>query len=405
MSAQTGFDLFPDRAVIAIRVNGQLMDKAATVTETDTVEPVEVDSPDGLNILRHSSAHVLAQAVQRINPEAKLGIGPPVQDGFYYDFDVAEHFTPDDLGAISKEMERIIRSGQRFVRRAGSDDEARAELAAEPYKLELIGLKGAAESGTDGESVEVGAGELTIYDNVDRDSNVDWKDLCRGPHVPNTGALGQFKLMRVAASMRDTMLERKANPQNDILSMLWKIEVDGKPTTLEDMENYGVLLFIAGLDTVINGMGLGVRHLAQHPELQAEMRKNPAMIADVTEEMLRRYTFTVPPRIMAKDVEFMGVQLKKGDKVMLYLPAADLDAKEYANPDQFDLARAGTPHIAFNAGPHRCLGSHLARVELQVLYEEMMKGLPEFRLDPANPPTFHGGHVVGVHTVNLLWDV
>lgn len=213
------------------------------------------------------------------------------------------------------------------------------------------------------------------------------------------------KLQRVAASMRDTMLERKENPQNDILSMLWKIEVDGKPTTLEDMENYGVLLFIAGLDTVINGMGLGVRHLAQHPELQAEIRKNPAMAAEVTEEMLRRYTFTVPPRIMAKDVEFMGVQLKMGDKVMLYLPAADLDAKEYANPDQFDLNRAGTPHIAFNAGPHRCLGSHLARVELQVLYEEMMKILPEFRLDPANPPTFHGGHVVGVHTVHLLWDV
>ena len=200
MSAQTGFDLFPDRAVIAIRVNGELKDKATTVTETDAVEPVEASSPDGLAIIRHSTAHVLAQAVQRINPEAKLGIGPPVQDGFYYDFDVAEHFTPDDLGAITKEAERIIRSGQRFVRRVVSEDEARAELANEPYKLELIGLKGGAESGKDGESVEVGAGELTIYDNVDRDGNTVWKDLCRGPHVPNTGALGHFKLMRVAAA-------------------------------------------------------------------------------------------------------------------------------------------------------------------------------------------------------------
>ncbi len=200
MSAQTGFDLFPDRAVIAIRVNGELKDKATTVTETDAVEPVEASSPDGLSIIRHSTAHVLAQAVQRINPEAKLGIGPPVQDGFYYDFDVVEHFTPDDLGAITKEMDRIIRSGQRFVRRVVSDDEARAELAGEPYKLELIGLKGGAESGKDGESVEVGAGELTIYDNVDRDGETVWKDLCRGPHVPNTGALGHFKLMRVAAA-------------------------------------------------------------------------------------------------------------------------------------------------------------------------------------------------------------
>ncbi|MCS0498162.1 threonine--tRNA ligase [Protaetiibacter mangrovi] len=200
MSAQTGFDLFPDRAVIAIRVNGELKDKASTVTETDVVEPVDVSSADGLNILRHSTAHVMAQAVQRINPEAKLGIGPPVQDGFYYDFDVEQHFTPDDLAAISKEMDRIIRSGQRFVRRVVTEDEARAELAAEPYKLELIGLKGGAESGTDGESVEVGAGELTIYDNVDREGVVAWKDLCRGPHVPNTGALGAYKLTRVAAA-------------------------------------------------------------------------------------------------------------------------------------------------------------------------------------------------------------
>ena len=200
MSAQSGFDLFPDRSVVAIRVNGELKDKATTVTETDAVEPVAIDSEDGLAILRHSTAHVLAQAVQRINPEAKLGIGPPVTDGFYYDFDVAEHFTPDDLTAISKEMDRIIRSGQRFQRRVVTEDEARAELANEPYKLELIGLKGGADSGKDGESVEVGGGELTIYDNVDRDGNVAWKDLCRGPHVPNTGALGAYMLMRIAAA-------------------------------------------------------------------------------------------------------------------------------------------------------------------------------------------------------------
>jgi threonyl-tRNA synthetase len=196
---QTGFDLFPDRAVIALRVNGELKDKASTVTDTDVVEPVAVDSPDGLNILRHSTAHVLAQAVQRVNPEAKLGIGPPVTDGFYYDFDVPAPFTPEDLPAIEKEMDRIIRSGQRFVRRVVTDDEARAELAAEPYKLELIGLKGSA-SDDDGESVEVGGAELTIYDNVDRDGVTVWKDLCRGPHVPNTGALGAYKIMRVAAA-------------------------------------------------------------------------------------------------------------------------------------------------------------------------------------------------------------
>ncbi|MEO5920725.1 MAG: threonine--tRNA ligase [Pseudolysinimonas sp.] len=204
MSAQTGFDLFPDRAVVAIRVNGELQDKATTVTTTDTVEPVDISSPDGLSILRHSTAHVMAQAVQKINPDAKLGIGPPVTDGFYYDFDVAEPFTPDDLKAIEKEMDRIIRSGQRFERRVVSEKEARSELATEPYKLELIGLKGAVGHGEgstdDGESVEVGGAELTIYDNVDREGVTVWKDLCRGPHVPNTGALGVSKLMRIAAA-------------------------------------------------------------------------------------------------------------------------------------------------------------------------------------------------------------
>ena len=203
VSAQTGFDLFPDRAVVAIRVNGELKDKATTVSKTDTVEPVDVSSPDGLDILRHSTGHVMAQAIQKINPDAKLGIGPPVTDGFYYDFDVADPFTPEDLKAIEKEMDRIIRSGQRFQRRVVTEDEARKELAGEPYKLELVGLKkvGHGEgSGDDGESVEVGGAELTIYDNVSKDGETVWKDLCRGPHVPNTGALGVFKLMRIAAA-------------------------------------------------------------------------------------------------------------------------------------------------------------------------------------------------------------
>jgi threonyl-tRNA synthetase len=201
-----GFELFTDRSVVAMRVNGELKDLAATVTDRDTVEPVTIDSPDGLAILRHSTAHVLAQAVQTINPEAKLGIGPPVTDGFYYDFDVAEPFTPDALKALDKEMARIIRSGQRFIRRVVTDDEARAELAGEPYKLELIGLKGHAghgeSSGDDHESVEVGAGELTIYDNVDpKSGEVIWKDLCRGPHLPNTRMIGNgWALMRVAAA-------------------------------------------------------------------------------------------------------------------------------------------------------------------------------------------------------------
>ncbi|MET0672983.1 MAG: threonine--tRNA ligase [Microbacterium pygmaeum] len=196
-----GFRLFPDRSVVALRVNGELKDLATTVEESDVVEPVTIDSDDGLQILRHSAAHVLAQAVQRINPQANLGIGPPITDGFYYDFAVEEPFTPEDLKAIDKEMQRIIREGQRFVRRVVTDDEARAELAAEPFKLELIGLKGGSNEAAEGASVEVGAGELTIYDNVNRDGETVWKDLCRGPHLPSTRLIGNgWDLTRIAAA-------------------------------------------------------------------------------------------------------------------------------------------------------------------------------------------------------------
>jgi threonyl-tRNA synthetase len=211
-SQKTGFDLYEERSIVAMRVNGELRDLATTVTDADTVEPVTIDSPDGLAILRHSAAHVTAQAVQSINPEAKLGIGPPIEDGFYYDFDVETPFTPEDLKAIEKAMERIVKQGQRFQRRVVTEEEARAELAAEPYKLELIGLKGGVSTGSTGEvgstgeggdeSVEVGGAELTIYDNVDpKTGETVWKDLCRGPHLPSTRLIGNgFALTRVAAA-------------------------------------------------------------------------------------------------------------------------------------------------------------------------------------------------------------
>ncbi len=194
-----GFGLFTDKAIVAMRVNGELKDLAHKLDEGDIVDGVSISSPDGLNILRHSAAHVLAQAVQSINPEAKLGIGPPVTDGFYYDFDVDVAFTPDDLRALEKQMQRIIQSGQRFVRRVTTESSARNELAHEPYKLELIGLKGADLGDA---SAEVSTGELSIYDNVDpANGNTVWSDLCRGPHLPNTRMVGHaFALTRVAAA-------------------------------------------------------------------------------------------------------------------------------------------------------------------------------------------------------------
>ncbi|WP_372406415.1 threonine--tRNA ligase [Streptomyces luteireticuli] len=210
----TAADLFAgERSIVAARVTGQLKDLAYELAEGDEVEPVEVTSKDGLDILRHSTAHVMAQAVQELFPEAKLGIGPPVKDGFYYDFDVEKPFTPEDLKLIEKKMQEIIKRGQKFSRRVITDEAAREELADEPYKLELIGLKGSAAQ-EEGASVEVGAGELTIYDNLDaKTGELCWRDLCRGPHLPTTRVIPAFKLMRPAGaywrgSEQNKMLQR-----------------------------------------------------------------------------------------------------------------------------------------------------------------------------------------------------
>jgi threonyl-tRNA synthetase len=201
----TAADLFAqDKTTLVARVNGELRDLAHILTDGDRVEPVGLDCDEGLAVLRHSAAHVLAQAVQQINPKARLGIGPPISDGFYYDFDVETPFTPEDLKALEKVMQRIINEGQTFQRRVVTDEAARTELADEPYKCELIGLKGGAAdavSSVEGASAEVGAGELTIYDNIRRDGERAWGDLCRGPHVATTKVLGNaFKLMRTAAA-------------------------------------------------------------------------------------------------------------------------------------------------------------------------------------------------------------
>src|SRR3954447_18450165 len=194
------WELFADApSIVAARVGDELRDLASELRDGDVVEGVAIDSADGRAILRHSTAHVMAQAVQELHPDAKLGIGPPVTDGFYYDFDVAEPFVPADLDAIETRMRRIVKEGQRFARRAVSDDEARTELADEPYKLELIGLKGS-DSAAEGADVEVGAGQLTMYDNQKRDGSLAWTDLCRGPHLPTTKRIPAFKLMRSAAA-------------------------------------------------------------------------------------------------------------------------------------------------------------------------------------------------------------
>ena len=199
-----------NKEIVVVRINGVLKDLWTELSHGDVVEGVSIFSEDGLAVLRHSTAHVMAQAVQEVFEDTKLGIGPPIKDGFYYDFDPKENFNPDDLVKIETAMRKIIKEGQRFRRRVTTEADALAELAHEPYKCELIGIKGPAGEEA---SVEVGGAELTIYDNLGRDGNPVWSDLCRGPHLPSTKLIPAFKLMRTAAaywrgSEKNPMLQR-----------------------------------------------------------------------------------------------------------------------------------------------------------------------------------------------------
>ena len=191
--------IFAEKSEIVVcKVNGELKDLWTDLKDGDDVEGISVESPEGLAVLRHSTAHVLAQAVQEVFADTKLGIGPPITDGFYYDFDPQRPFNPDDLEKLESAMRKIVKAGQRFKRRVTTEKDALAELAHEPYKCELIGLK--SSNADDESSVEVGAGELTIYDNLGRDGQPVWSDLCRGPHLPSTKHIPAFKLMRTAAA-------------------------------------------------------------------------------------------------------------------------------------------------------------------------------------------------------------
>jgi len=208
----TGNDLFGDeKTTVVMKVDGVLQDLFRVIPDGATVERVDITDQEGLEVLRHSTAHVLAQAVQELHPEAKLGIGPYIEDGFYYDFDVDEPFTPEDLKQIQKRMMRIVKAGQTFNRRAVDEDQARQELADEPYKLQLLDRQHDEEAAAEGAAVEIGAGEITIYDNLDRKGEVVWKDLCRGPHIPSTKLIANgFALTRAAGAY---WLGSENNPQ------------------------------------------------------------------------------------------------------------------------------------------------------------------------------------------------
>jgi len=250
-----------DKEVVVCRINGVLKDLWTELQEGDVVESVSINSPDGLFVLRHSTAHVMAQAVQEVFADTKLGIGPPIKDGFYYDFDPMTPFNPDDLTKIESVMRKIVKDGQRFRRRVVTEKEALAELSHEPYKCELIGIKGPAGEEA---SVEVGGAELTIYDNLGRDGNPVWGDLCRGPHLPSTKHIPAFKLMRSAAaywrgSEKNPMLQRiygTAWPSQDELNAHLELLAEAEK---RDHRRLGTELDLFSFPEEI-GSGLAVFH-------------------------------------------------------------------------------------------------------------------------------------------------
>jgi threonyl-tRNA synthetase len=254
--------IFADnKEVVVCRVNGVLKDLWTELSEGDVVESVVISSPDGLAVLRHSTAHVMAQAVQEVYANTRLGIGPPIKDGFYYDFDPINTFNPDDLVKIESAMRKIVKEGQRFRRRVTTEADALKELAHEPYKCELIGIKGPAGEEA---SVEVGGSELTIYDNLGRDGNPVWSDLCRGPHLPSTKHIPAFKLMRTAAaywrgSEKNPMLQRiygTAWPSQDELNAYLELLAEAEK---RDHRRLGTELDLFSFPEEI-GSGLAVFH-------------------------------------------------------------------------------------------------------------------------------------------------
>ena len=254
--------IFADKKdVVVCRVNGVLKDLWTELSDGDFVESVLISSPDGLAVLRHSTAHVMAQAVQEVYANTRLGIGPPIKDGFYYDFDPTNTFNPDDLVKIESAMRKIVKEGQRFRRRVTTEADALKELAHEPYKCELIGIKGPAGEEA---SVEVGGSELTIYDNLGRDGNPVWSDLCRGPHLPSTKHIPAFKLMRTAAaywrgSEKNPMLQRiygTAWPSQDELNAYLELLAEAEK---RDHRRLGTELDLFSFPEEI-GSGLAVFH-------------------------------------------------------------------------------------------------------------------------------------------------
>ncbi|QQD17339.1 cytochrome P450 [Spongiibacter nanhainus] len=211
-------------------------------------------------------------------------------------------------------------------------------------------------------------------------------------------------MMKIIGLMTEILHARQTSPEDDLISVIIHAEIEGRPITMEEAQAYCLLLFLAGLDTVVNAMSFGLRHLANHKELQQQLRENPEIAPDFVEESLRRYSFVNIGRVLACDYEFNGQLMKKGELIIVPQIPANLDEKAFENPLDFELDRKGSSrHVAFNTGPHNCLGAHLARIELALTYQEWCKRMPEFGEDPSTTPVLAAGPVMGMRNLQLVW--
>jgi cytochrome P450 len=340
----------------------------------------------------HFSSSLMPPAMREAMAEFKLPDGRRVPSMTPIMLDPPDHtrlraplqktFSPKTVMALKGDIEALATSLVEAVAPLGRCDLLSAVIEQLPVRvfLKMMGLP---------------------EDRID-----EYRAIVRAVFEPRSDdfAHGMKHSRRMVDAMLGEILARRDDPRDDIISMLWATEIDGEPMTLELMEDYCGLLFLAGLDTVINAMAHGIRHLAAHPALQAELRASPERIVDATEELLRRYTITAPIRRAKQDIEVAGRQVKQDELIVIYLSAADLDPAEFPSPETFDLGRENKNHLIFGAGPHRCLGSHLARIELQALYQVVLAKLPEFRLDPDRRPVFHAGNMLAVSSLPLRWD-
>lgn len=322
----------------------------------------------------------MAQRERRVPRPVPISLDPP-EHGVYRD-PLQTYFAPRKMMALQGKIRALAAELIEAVRAQGKCELMAA--VAEPLPitvfLELLGLP---------------LDQKSIYLPL---AQAHFDALENEPHK-----LADYQV-EVAELMKETVEDRRVNPRDDLLSALWKMEFGGRPATVDDIEDLCAILFLGGLDTVMNGIGFAGLHLARNPGLQQALRADPSLIPGAVEEMLRRYSFALPRRRATADTTLDGAFMKEGDQIVTFLPGANLDPAKFPEPEKYDLGRETNAHIVFGAGPHRCVGAHLARIELQVFYEELLARLPEFRLDPDRTLTYHGGHTMRPNQVWLEWD-